>query len=444
LEEKLINLGCVIQKQAEVTSIAIVDGCPILGLNNEPSGEVTADYVVVAVPAGALATLVAKGAPGRRIVDKVPELSEVQRLRSEQIPVAYISFKKWLPGVPKEHVGLAGSKYYLTFLDISQLWPNLAALEKTVLVLAASDALAFPTDDPEHQAFLLIQELCRYLPKLFNPGTFWGDSEGDIDWDNSWVTAKGASRLFISEVGSSEWQPQPNYDVLPRVAFAGDFCLNNVDMATVEAAVLSGVQAAQSVQQHAGRGQAIVGVPYDGPGEAELLALKLALLPAAYVAKYWSTVDDAARGLASRNILQGAILPAQTLMGLPFNFALDWWSTAYDFWTNLYEAGVPSLPSLPGAEEASNNGPPVGGEKAPAADGLSTLAAKIASGLNDLLKDVAEYESRFVHGPPSAAPSIGPSALAFGLLNAARSIHRAARSPKAPPRPYRRRWRAKA
>ena len=291
----------------------------------------------------------------------------------------------------------------------------------------------------------MILELSRYL-KNFEPGSSWGVG-GDIDWDNSWVTAKDTSQLYISEVGNNDWQPTTEYDALPNVAFAGDFCQNNVDMATVEAAVLSGIAAAQVVQRRAPlpSSKAIATVQHTGPRESELLALRLALLPIAYIAKACSTVDDAAPALARGDILYGAMLPVQTLMTLPFSFVLDWWVTAYDFWTNLFEDGVPNLPRLPGdAGDTPTVAPPPPPAmlRAAAPPGSPGLGERIARKLNELLDDVAAYEAELVHGPPTVDPPIGPSALVLGFLKAART------PPPIPPatapaRPYRRRWKTK-
>ncbi len=45
---------------------------------------------------------------------------------------------------------------------------------------------------------------------------------------------------------------EPSYSELPSVFFAGDFCRNEVKMATVEAAVLSGLHSARAVQMRVG------------------------------------------------------------------------------------------------------------------------------------------------------------------------------------------------
>src|SRR5919106_521503 len=87
--------------------------------------------VIVAVPPGALAGFV-----DEKVFQAAPELGNVRKLRSEPMASADVYFKKRLPGIPKEHVVLLGSKYDLTFIDNSQLWPDEAT---TSLNLVASE-----------------------------------------------------------------------------------------------------------------------------------------------------------------------------------------------------------------------------------------------------------------------------------------------------------------
>ena len=54
---------------------------------------------------------------GRRIVDKLQELSELRRLRTARILVVNLYFNEKLSDIPPEHVGLARSQGYLTFVE---------------------------------------------------------------------------------------------------------------------------------------------------------------------------------------------------------------------------------------------------------------------------------------------------------------------------------------
>src|SRR5262249_41136724 len=149
--------------------------------------------------------------------------------------VVNLHFKEKLPNIPREHVGLAKSTAYLTFLDISQLWTGPKTMtDHTVLVLAASDAFALASEEDRERAYMMVHELANYLPAV-KPGRHWGDTaNSNIDYAKSWYQADYSRRLFLNDVDSSRFQPKASYQKLPNVFFAGDFCKNSVKMSTVE------------------------------------------------------------------------------------------------------------------------------------------------------------------------------------------------------------------
>jgi protoporphyrinogen oxidase len=294
------------------------------------------DYVVLAVPPPALAELVSRGDSGYRIIDSLPHLSELKRLRGEQIAVVDLYFKRKLPGIPKEHVGFMDSDSYLTFLDISQLWiddPNMR--DRTVLILAASDFHALPKEGLNGDGYLMIKQLHDYLP-VFDRGERWGDLRSEICWEKSRYQSNDANKLFINEVGSWDWRPRATYQVLPNVFFAGDFCRTDVEMATVEAAVQSGLLAAEALWKHDPLGDPItIAESSTFRSDAVLLAAKFALLPFAYGAKGWSIVLDAVPALAQGDLAQGLLSSGAGILKLPLNYTVDWLETAYGFWKSV-------------------------------------------------------------------------------------------------------------
>jgi hypothetical protein len=346
LGARLAQLGGKIRTGAKAASVEVVGGAPRITFG--PAGEVeTAEYVVLAVPGMELSDLVRRGEPGARLMDKVPALSQIKRTWGEAIPVVNIYFTKRLTDIPAEIVGLRQSHCDLTFLDISQLWtalkpgaaePDTAQRDVTVLVLAASNAYAIPASDPEEQAILMIRRLAEYLPGQFDPGNHWGESP-DIDWTRTVVRSNEGHLLFVDDVGSKAWRPVTSYEALPNVFFAGDVCQTDVSMATVEAAVQSGLMAAQALYdmdqsgQNAPRrltGGPITLAPHEVFSDATLLAAKLALLPVAYGASAWSALlgrpEEHAAAIAGKEMAY----PFSTYaLLLPFNYAIDWWRTAY-------------------------------------------------------------------------------------------------------------------
>lgn len=339
LADKLRALGCSIAAATPVTSIDMIDTRPVLTI--APSGGAARseafDYAIVATPAGAMIDLVMGRAgedSARKIIASVPRLAQMQHFRDAAIPVVDIYFKRKLANVPQGQIGLQGSRFMLSVVDISQLWQTSATTrERTVLVLAASDGCAIPTRAPQAEAFAMIAEMHQWLP-MFNPGTHWGDPDSDIDWTYSHFRSNDTNRLFINDVGSWAYRPQAaDPDALPNVFLAGDYCQSGVDMATIEAAVQTGLLAAQALQaQDARVGGTIRGEPITlaedkAFGSATLLAAKLALLPAAYGASAWAAWDESKAGRPDGFTARSGSENYPLL--LPFAFALDWAKTAY-------------------------------------------------------------------------------------------------------------------
>lgn len=343
LERKLTEpeLGCEILTGTSVRSVEVLEsGAPriLLDRSGAKGGVEEAppvDYVVMAVPGMELGEMVMRGAESRRLVDKVPDLAQVRRVWGEAIPVVNLHFNRKLPFIPEEIVGLRGSGYDLTILDISQLWDrDDQASDATVLVLAGSNAYAIPAEAGEAQAYLMIKRLREYLH--FDLGGAWGDST-DIDWARTTVRQNNNHLLFVNDVGSRIWRPRAAYAALPNVFFAGDVCQTDVDMATVEAAVQSGVMAAKALQQvemapgaKQRMAQApITLTPHKVFSDATFLAAKLALLPVAYAASAWSAVQSTVAGRKSGADAVAAYSRGRYALLLPLNFAMDWWRTAY-------------------------------------------------------------------------------------------------------------------
>lgn len=332
LEEKLIKPWheklkevCDIKTSASVTAIEIAEDNRIeLTLDN--GCKRTHAHVVLAVPAPVLANLAMTGSAGRSIVDRIPQLSELQRMRTANILVVTVVFNKRLPDIPCEHVGLAGSRGYLTFIDISQLWTDLSKGSKTVLVLAASDANGYPAGkDDKLWAHMMLEELARYLPSV-DPGKEWADPGSNIDYANSFPQNNRSHPLFLNDMNSEQLLVEPHYpDQLRNVFFAGDFCRNEVNMATVESAVLSGIHAAHKLVKETDGKSDITVAAYDLPSSAQFAAAKLALLPLAYGALAWSAVNAGLRDLANREpgLPREGPTPSSTLAVIPPRYLAD-------------------------------------------------------------------------------------------------------------------------
>ncbi len=245
-----------------------------LGAAHEPSGgtafvrDVQGD-VILAVPPQAVARLADEA-----VYRQAPELGNARKLRSEPMISMDLYFNRKLPGLPAAIVNLQDSEFDLSFLDTSQAWGTGG---NTILNVVASDAQAIAHYDYDMLKELLTKGLGRYIP--FEPS--------DIDHSRTYLQTNLREALFTNEVGSDEWRPHTECGI-SNLFMAGDYTHNPIDVVTIEAAVVSGLQAAETVRRRARVGQPIdITLPSTVPDIA-LLPLKFAGAPYAYAAKAMS------------------------------------------------------------------------------------------------------------------------------------------------------------
>lgn len=292
--------GVKIFPSVQVTGVSCRDGrAAEISFDGRPKEKV--DELVLAVPPQALLELVRSGKPGRRIIDWVPELAELSRLRTQAIPMLYVYFTRKLPHIPSEPVGLYRSRLGLAFTDISQVWEEASAFgDRTVLALSSSDPYGLPGTGDTDDAMTMLRELARYLK--FGPGSTWGEAP-DIDFKRTRYDANGDAQLFVNQAGTDVWRPSTRYDALGNVYLAGDFCQNRIGMTTIESAVTTGLGAANAVIDRRGLGTpADVRIPSSPPGPLYVW-LRYAWGPYALAAKAWSEGREFVNGLA-RHLLE--------------------------------------------------------------------------------------------------------------------------------------------
>ena len=351
LERKLKDLGCEIKTNAIVRHVTVTGGKVkrICVKDNEVIKDVEVDNLILAVPPVRLAQLVMSAetdepqyrassretkaaSDGDPIVSVLPHLSELRRVRSEPIPVYDVAFKRRLEDIPNYYVSLLDSLFEITFVDVSQRGSK---DDNTVLAVAVSDFYSLPDDSDQPPAddlarvsgknvaaaaaraapveskakaipralrrddvdllsaqaqetakFLILKELHRYVP--FKLGEKFGDPKSDVDWEKSFYHSNQDHPLFINEVGCRDWTPSVWDTRLPNVYFAGDYVDNPITIATVEAAVVSGLQAAKALaSRNEIEAEIEITLPDSYP-ESLMAACKIALAPYAAVAKCWS------------------------------------------------------------------------------------------------------------------------------------------------------------
>lgn len=272
------------------------------------------------------------------IVRSLPHLASTRNLSSEPIPVLYVTFKKNTFEddplvIPPYYVALWGSKYSLTFVKAEEL-SNFH--QSTVLAIAASDYSALPVEleagtgvaDSTKSSladamkannkevireaiYLILKEFNSYVP--FRLGANWGDPDSDVVWREDPTTdpvgAQGDERivgctyletnvdhqLFLNQVGSRKVAPETHYSAISNLYFAGDYCQNDVVIATVESAVVSGLQAAQQITAQDlfdGSCKPVEIKHLESYPQGLIRSWKLLLAPYVVLAKLWVDVQE--------------------------------------------------------------------------------------------------------------------------------------------------------
>ena len=312
--------------------------------HDAPAGDVMDfDHLVLALTPAALGRVADAGHAGQRIGDRVPTLLHAaKRLPSEPIAVMDVYFKRKLAHIPPEMVAAPGTDCYFSFIDIARLWGTEDQQGITALTLSASDAWALPYQSAHANGYHLVTLLHRRVGG-FDPGRHWGDDEGDIDWKRTAYRSNTDEPIFVNQVDTWPYRPDPVMPGLDNVVFAGDFCRNHVDMATVEAAVTSGINAAAALQQRAPLGEPVVLKQSPKVPDVAIGLLKLALMPAAYVAKAWVVASAIPGRLADPGQAPEAAHDLARLARLPFDGAAD----ALETWGLMAERGARALVTLP-------------------------------------------------------------------------------------------------
>lgn len=312
LTRALEQAGVELVRRVQVTSVSCTDGrVTEIALQNTDFDPRTymwvgigdgwideVDELILAVPPLALSSLVRTGEEGHRIVEAAPELAEVSRLRSQQIPIMHLYFNRKLDDIPAEPVGLFESRYCLAFTDISQTWEGVADFAgRTVLSVSASDVYGLPGTAPTDDAYAMLVELADYLE--FDPGAAWGEAP-DIDWGRSRFDTNMDAKLFVNETGTDAARPRARTDDVSNLSFAGDFCHNRIGMTTIESAVATGLDAARVIVQRRGVGAPVEIIEPDAFPAAVSVWLRYAWAPYAAAAKTWSQSSDCVKQIAPR------------------------------------------------------------------------------------------------------------------------------------------------
>ncbi|MGH7964398.1 MAG: FAD-dependent oxidoreductase, partial [Candidatus Binatia bacterium] len=203
-------------------------------------------------------------------------------------------------------VNLLGSRYGLSFIDVSQQWQEYGGpnLQRTVLSVIAADCAPLRKlgDKGEGMVKHLLADLRKYIPYIPEDIVVI-ESDGDFEkqrkaiQDSELVVSVNLNfdtPLFLNTVGSWQFRPKTKSHIL-NLYVTGDYCRTEADLTTMESAVLSGLCTARDLLKDTGITNKVRIKPLRPLSRGLLLVLKYGFLPLVFLLTLWLRVQGKGR-----------------------------------------------------------------------------------------------------------------------------------------------------
>lgn len=193
-----------------------------------------------------------------------PALGQMQFLSSNTFGALDIYFDIKIDAIPKEHFRLLDSEYALTAFDISQHWPEVKEHYpgRTVMQFVGGNCASLNKLTAEGFLKTMLIEIEKYIPEVATNIDFIVPHQ-NID-----------APLFVNEVGV--WPHRPTTkSQFSNAYFAGDYVQHSADVASMEGAVRSGLNAAEAVRQDYAMSQPAIELAKDPTFSGILLYAKM-------------------------------------------------------------------------------------------------------------------------------------------------------------------------
>jgi uncharacterized protein with NAD-binding domain and iron-sulfur cluster len=268
---ELESLGVEIRLNTEVTGVAMHAGFAAAVALHDGT-EVSADAFAICTPFEVT----------RRWLDDDlyaadPELGNLHFLEAQPMAALYLRLRKPLPDLPREHVFFHGSRYALSLIELSRLWPSLGG--KPELSFISSNYGPLNEVSKAGAKDLLLQEIGEYLPI----------TPDDVE---SWELNPNTDvPLFINTIGA--WPNRPGAkSKVPNLYLSGDYAKNDIDLACMEGAVSAALATAGRILADRGATSLPVVQTPPVPPRVLLVLARLALIPAVAVARVVAWIEE--------------------------------------------------------------------------------------------------------------------------------------------------------
>lgn len=223
--DSVMAAGVHVIFDAKVTGLRM-DGDKVAAAQTS-AGEYAADVFVVTTPLEVTREFITD-----EVYDLDPELGNLTHLEADPMSALHIYFTEPLPDIPKEHVFLHGGRYGLSFIDVSQIWSGYSG---SVLSFIASHFVPLTYVSEAEAKEHLLREIEDYLP-IDRSKISKMELHSNID-----------TPLFINTVGA--WTNRSRTETkIDNLYMAGDWVKNHADLACMEGAVRSALQAVKDIR----------------------------------------------------------------------------------------------------------------------------------------------------------------------------------------------------
>ncbi|MEM9548094.1 MAG: FAD-dependent oxidoreductase [Bacteroidota bacterium] len=261
--DRIKDLGGQIILQSEMIKINMADGkVRDINVRKTVTGEestIDIDRLLLAMPVERIQDIVDDNLFA---VDEKFGNYHILRTKPMAAFNVYLNFK--MTDFPEDHVNLLGSKYSLSFIDVAQSW---ASYDKSVLNVIAANYLPLSSLSDEKAFELLFAEMKEFLPFLNKEQV-----------EKVVFMSHKKEPLVLNDVGSWKFRPQARSKI-KNLYIAGDYGRTAVDLITMEGAVSSGKEAAETIRSDMHVGNRIEVLSPDKPWSVLMRLAKYGLLP---------------------------------------------------------------------------------------------------------------------------------------------------------------------